>query len=349
MNSSCHAPILQVPSKSWYDKVLEGRLRGKSHMEAIWRANRWDGKAPVTRHEARLRRDALRTLGIPESQLADFDDPWQMLEHQQDLYGYVVGRPTATTVATDCPQVVDVAWLRRVVPMPEESNRSRWPTDPVWSVVQAPQFTDVPTEVRHLIRREVRSQRIEQRDRGGYGLLVSRTALAFADPKYWNLEYAIGRWYQAFTEEAEKPGKAFHELVCQRRRMLGLQVPPEGRVLPFRSQPLATLPVIDRAIDQDENDMADRSDRSDRHNTDDADQAELLALQRTVRRLEELEATLEAALQAQARPRRVQELERAYEQELKVYEAIYGRVHGRDAGKEEIERGKKDACLDMLE
>jgi len=63
-----------------YDKVLEGRLCGKSHMEPIWRANGWDEKAPVTRHEARLRREALRAFGVPEANVAEFDDPWQMLE-----------------------------------------------------------------------------------------------------------------------------------------------------------------------------------------------------------------------------------------------------------------------------
>src|SRR6185369_3350840 len=54
-----------------YDKVLEGRLRGKSHMEPIWRANSWDGQAPVTRYEARLRREALRAIGVPEKHLAE--------------------------------------------------------------------------------------------------------------------------------------------------------------------------------------------------------------------------------------------------------------------------------------
>ncbi len=48
-----------------YDKTLEGRLRNKRFMEPIWRAAGWDGKASVIRHEARLRRDALRTLGLP--------------------------------------------------------------------------------------------------------------------------------------------------------------------------------------------------------------------------------------------------------------------------------------------
>ena len=134
-------------------------------MEPIWHVNGWDGKAPVTRHEARLRREALRALGVPETQIAEFDDPWQMLEHQQDLFGYVVGRSSTAVPVTDCPSVVDVAWLRRVVPDHAESNRSRWPTDPVWTVVQTPPFVDAPAEARRLIRREVRSDQVEQRDR----------------------------------------------------------------------------------------------------------------------------------------------------------------------------------------
>jgi hypothetical protein len=79
-------------------------------MEPIWQANGWDGMAPVTRHEARLRREALRALGVPASHLAEVDDPWQVLEHLQDLFGYVVGRPATLAPATDCPPEVDVAW-----------------------------------------------------------------------------------------------------------------------------------------------------------------------------------------------------------------------------------------------
>ena len=230
-----------------YDKVLEGRLRGKSHMPPIWKANGWDGIAPVTRHEARLRRDALRALsrtkrqssqtGAAKQSETSLDDPWVMLEHQQDIFGYVVGRPTATDAASECPTPVDVAWLRRVVPDPNETTRSRWPTDPVWTVVQAPQFTDVPAEVRRLIRREVRSQQIAKRDRGAYGLVVSRTALAFADPKHWELSHAMQTLYRVFEEESQKPGKDFHELVRRRRRDVGLTGPVRR---PCAALPLAT-------------------------------------------------------------------------------------------------------------
>ncbi len=47
-----------------YDKVLQGWLRGKRHMEPIWQAAGWTPGVPVTRNEARLRRKAVRELGF---------------------------------------------------------------------------------------------------------------------------------------------------------------------------------------------------------------------------------------------------------------------------------------------
>jgi hypothetical protein len=292
-----------------------------------------------------LRRDALRALTLPTTVYAHvtstasdagereapaptlqatLDDPWVMLEHQQDIFAYVVGHPSAVDMATDCPATVDVAWLRRVVPDPNESNRSRWPTDPAWTVVQAPEFTEVPAEVRRLIRREVRSQQIAKRDRGAYGLVVSRTALAFADPKNWELSHAMQTLYHVFEEESQKSGKDFHELVRRRRRELGLPVPSEGRVVPFRSQPAPVPPTSE-------------IDREDAEGTPEDASAEgaaravidhRLALLRTERRLDELDVALDAATHAaQADPtpshhRRVEELARAYEHELQVHETI---------------------------
>jgi hypothetical protein len=158
---------------------------------------------------------------------------------------------------------------------------------------------------------------------------VSRTALAFANPKYWNLEYAMGQWYQAFEGEGEKPDKAFHELVRQRRRALGLPVPPEGRVLPFRAQPSASLPALDIAIDRD----SDEAETLTPAQGEPANRTEQrLALLRVARRLEELDIALDAATHAaQASPtsamrRRVEELERACPHELQVYEAIHCKI-----------------------
>jgi hypothetical protein len=91
--------------------------------------------------------------------------------------------------------------------------------------------------------------RVGQRDRGTYGPLASRTALAFSGPKHWNLDFAIKHLYRAFAAESRKPGKAFHDLVRRRRGELGLPVPQEERVLPFRSEPPASQRAIDVSID----------------------------------------------------------------------------------------------------
>ena len=79
-----------------YDKTLEVRLRNKRIMEPIWRAAGWDGKAPVIRHEARLRRDALRTLGLPADVQGRLDDPWVFLDHLAEVWGYIVGQASTT-------------------------------------------------------------------------------------------------------------------------------------------------------------------------------------------------------------------------------------------------------------
>ena len=106
-----------------YDKVLQGRLRGKRHMEPIWQAAGWQLGISVTRNEARLRRKAVRELGLVGEVRACLDDPWECLTHLSAIFAAVVGH------AEDCPDAVDVAWVRRVIPQEDDSNRSRWPTD----------------------------------------------------------------------------------------------------------------------------------------------------------------------------------------------------------------------------
>ena len=75
------------------------------------------------------------------------DNPGELLEHQKDVFGAVVGR------AKECPDAVDVACIRRVVPEESDARRSRWPTDPVWRVVHSAAFAEAPAEARWLVRR----------------------------------------------------------------------------------------------------------------------------------------------------------------------------------------------------
>src|SRR5262245_57556401 len=97
-------------------------------------ADGWQAGVPATRHEARLRRTAIRELNLAGELRSCLDDPWEFLTHVKDVFTAIVGRCDA------CPDTVDVAWIRRVVPDESDANRSRWPTDPTWRVVQGATF-----------------------------------------------------------------------------------------------------------------------------------------------------------------------------------------------------------------
>jgi hypothetical protein len=219
-----------------YDKTLESRLRNKRYMEPIWRVAGWDGTGTVTRHEARLRRDALRTMGLPTDIQGTLDDPWTFLDHIGEVWGYVVGRaPQTDDVSAGCAtaaSLVDVAWIRRVTP-DADSNRSRWSTDPVWQLVQTAPFGDAPTKARRLMRREQHVHAVEQLDAGAYGYLVSRTALLHPKGETFDVSVGLRGFFDALTRIAAQPDKDFGELVRRRRRNRGLPVAAAGKILPF--------------------------------------------------------------------------------------------------------------------
>jgi hypothetical protein len=186
--------------------------------------------------EGRLRRDALRTLESPTELQGTLDDPWTFLEHLAEVWGYVMEQaPYADDAITNCAtsaSQMDVAWIRRVV-HGADGNRSRWPIDPVWQLVQVAMFTDAPTKARRLMRRKQHVHAVEQLDVGAYGYLVSRTALLHRKGESFDISIGLRGLFQAPTKIAAQPGKDFGELVRQRRRKLGLPVSPVRKLLPF--------------------------------------------------------------------------------------------------------------------
>jgi hypothetical protein len=216
-----------------YDKVLQSRLSGKRHMEPIWLAAGWQSGVPVTRHEARVRRPAVRELGLVGEVRSCLDDPWEFLGQKKDVFAAVVGR------SEPCPDATDVAWIRRVVPDADNANRSRWPTDPVWRVVQGAIFAAAPAEARRLIRRRQRGANVSVLDRGQFGYLVSRVAHLHPNGGEWTLSRALGGALPALEAvEAKKQartGNDFGELVRERRRQRGLPLPLADKVLPVRT------------------------------------------------------------------------------------------------------------------
>jgi hypothetical protein len=107
-----------------YDKVLEIKQKsGKIWFFDLWRANGWDGQAPVTRIEFRSKREFLRAFGLVDGgELNHYD----LLDRLGDLWRYNTSE-----------------WLRYCIPT-ADVNRSRWPVHPLWQVIQAADFGALP-------------------------------------------------------------------------------------------------------------------------------------------------------------------------------------------------------------
>ncbi len=106
-----------------YDKTLE--IKQKSHKEwfyPLWEQYGWDGKEDVWRVEFHFTREFLRDLHI--------DNAYDLLDRFSEMWSYATGR-----IGGGEDGLPD-GWLRLVTPT-EDSNRSRWPVDASWEVIQS--------------------------------------------------------------------------------------------------------------------------------------------------------------------------------------------------------------------
>ena len=74
---------------------------------------------------------ALRTLERPAETQGSLDDPWTLLDHVPEVWGYAVGQGLHDDDGTACAMPasrVNGAWIRQVIP-DADTNRSCWPTD----------------------------------------------------------------------------------------------------------------------------------------------------------------------------------------------------------------------------
>jgi hypothetical protein len=231
-----------------YRKDWELGRRRRAYMEPLWTAAGWQRDEPVTRCEVRLRREAIRALRLPNVPDAHaLDNPWIMLDHLEAMFATVVGLADEV-----CPDAVNVAWLRLVVPSEAETNHARWETDPTWRVMQAAQYTPAPAlgQARRLIRRTEHTRCAEHLDGILYGLLVRRVAELHPEGEQWDVSRAVGDVVSALAELAAQPEKDFGQRVRSRRQELGLPVAAAGTVLPLRvslppQEPPEDLPALD--------------------------------------------------------------------------------------------------------
>ena len=280
--------------------------RQRAYMEPLWVAAGWQRDEPVTRCEVRLRREAIRVLRLPNMPDARaLDNPWTMLEHLEAMFATIVG-----LADEPCPDAVNVAWLRLVVPSEEETNHARWETDPTWRVIQAAQFTPAPAlaKARRLIRWTEHTRCAEQLDGILYGLLVRRVAELHPAGEHWDISRAVGDVVPSLTKLAAQPNKDFGQRVHQRRQELGLPVAQAGKVLPLQASQLPLEPPEALAA-------------LDAEPAETAGEQAVWRVLLAERRMREAHLALEEAEQRVASARELERATRAFAQAAAVYEA----------------------------
>lgn len=185
---------------------------------------------PLFRVEARFRRGVLRELthahGQPEGEHTGsakwFEDPWIALDHLDDLWAYFAGLPPEVDTT---PDVTYRGWMRLAIPDKNDSNRSRWPTDPVWLLIQRAGFTTGTTPAA-LTRHPKVAHDLDQVDAELYGLLKLRAALR---GEYLDTSATLSLELRAFASRMDEVDAErewdFAEEVREKARMLGKPLP----------------------------------------------------------------------------------------------------------------------------
>jgi hypothetical protein len=165
-----------------YDKTLELRARGSEWPKACWVD--WDLGQPVWRMEFQFRCRTLVSLGC--------STPAQALAAHQELWHYAI------------------QWLSLRTPSPD-SNWSRWPEAPEWTVVRQAEIGSPTTP---LVRELVRSADELRIIRGLVGYASSLAALGAAP----GLGAALARTVPGVPSYLEWKGEDFAEIVARQRR-----------------------------------------------------------------------------------------------------------------------------------
>jgi hypothetical protein len=202
-----------------YDKALEERRSGKRWMETIHTAGGWRAEMPLFRVEGRFTREFLREIaaGMNLASGGWCGDPWLAFDHLCDFWAHFVGLPPEHDHTPDATQR---GWLRLAEPRVDR-NRSRWPTDMAWEVVQRTQFSDaapLPLQRGHQTAHD-----LEQIDAELYGLFRLRSMLC---GRHLDETLTLSLELCAFAERMDavdlERERDYYEVVREKARMLGI-------------------------------------------------------------------------------------------------------------------------------
>jgi hypothetical protein len=150
----CALAITVARSPARSNKTLEIKQKsGKTWMYDRWRqgvdglhSGKWDGESDVWRVEFRFKREFLHQVGIEWA--------YDVLGEMKRMWGYAAGGISGDDGLPD-------GWLRYVIPN-EDSNRSRWPVHPAWTIVQRAFSDDADPGLGSLVRERIREKNVER-------------------------------------------------------------------------------------------------------------------------------------------------------------------------------------------
>ncbi len=204
-----------------YDKTREMKKSGKDWFADLWRCRGWNEieESQVWRVECKFKREVLHEL----TQVGVFhgiEDAYVLPDRLAVLWAYAVGH-----VGGGEDGLPD-GWLRCVLPN-EDKNRARWPTHPVWEVVQRA-FTEpieMPEHFGKIIRKRKEERNIQKGIEAVVGYATSLSSWVggdLADPDadlsvflHWLAEHG--------TNYLERKERAFGTEVQRKRVKFGLQ------------------------------------------------------------------------------------------------------------------------------
>lgn len=155
-----------------YDKTREIRQQSqKWWFHDLWEHNGWDEEEQpvVWRVEFRFKREVLHEVRVPHLFIG-IEDAYQLSERLRFLWEYATGHVEGGEDG------LPDGWLRLVVPG-TDSNRSRWPTHPVWQAVQGAFVTlEERPDNGEVIRKRKQEANLQRATAAAIGYLSSMAA-----------------------------------------------------------------------------------------------------------------------------------------------------------------------------
>ncbi len=208
-----------------YDKSRELEQSGKEWFLDLWRAHGWsEDDGCVWRVEFSFKREVLHELQQENTSREvvfwGIEDAYELPDRLPVLWAYATGQVDGG------PDGVPDGWLRCVVES-SDKNRSRWPTHPVWQLIQTA-FLDpmeVPPQFGKIVRKRWQDHNIDKGIEQVMGYLTSLAAWAGGELAEDGVDLSVVLHWLAVMGDAylERVKSDFSAEVRRKRLKFGLQ------------------------------------------------------------------------------------------------------------------------------